>query len=624
MVDFASKSIVNIAPNGASDLDTVNTNAGAWTQKLLGNTEFSRQLGYNHSKIMNTRYGLNGRFRRGFMISPTTPWRNAEMVAAGVTTPLDLAQITITTVLLSLDSNIGQAYVSTVPSPVAGPTTRRLLGTPTETGMKRSISRMLLQLDSPNIPPATNAAPTTTREITSVNDNQNVVRAVCDDTPSNHKCSMVQLRKEVSIADFCKSENEISDSIIPEMRQILSGASGNAVLDVTITSISQPDKSNICGSQIRRRLLATKHELVMTLVLELQALRDQFNFNHSMLQVGAVSGMQALTNETYWRLCGVPGMPLEGCVEKIVGSSGLTREIVFQFSVDNTMQNFNQETFRNILMNAYKSNNISDAVGGLAVKVVLSLPILVMGDSTEVHATITVPFLAEYKESVRIETNKELINAGFKLEDTLQHVVVLNWIPLALLRNVTAQREIQQILATVYSVNPAKTRILEMISVPNAQQHLTMVTIQIKTPLAESYAPDADATAIQKYTRFQRMLVAAKYQLSPAPPTGMAEPVKTATDNTPAFIALIIFISLVALGLCAAFFYYAYKDRWNAYGHQAVPTIIYNAKQSEGFNNQAFPVAQIYNQAFPAGQIYNGSPTHMLNMQDHINMNQRY
>jgi hypothetical protein len=608
MVDFASNSIVNIAPNNASDLEIVSTDAAAWTQKLIGNTEFARQLGYNHSKIMNARYGLNARFRRGFMISPTTPWRNAEMVEAGVTTPLDLAQITITTVLLSLDSNVGQTYVSTVPTPVAGSTTaRRLLGIPTEVGMKHSISRMLLQLDSPNTPPATNAMPTATREITSVDDNQNVMRAVCNDRPSNHKCDMVQLRKQVSLADFCQSEDEISANILPSMRQILSAASDNAVLDVTITSISQPGKSNICGSQIRRRLLETKHELVMTLVYELQALRDRFRFNNSMLQVGAVSGLKALTNQTYWQMCGVSGTPLEDCVEKIVTSTGLTREIVLQFSVDNSMnmKSLDQERFRNILMNAYRSNNISNALGGLQVQVVLSIPILVMGNSTEFHATITVPFLAEYTTSVAKETNNNLMDAGFELEDTLQHQVVLNWMSLALLRNVTDQRNIQTILAKVYQVDPSKTRIIEIISVPNTQQFLTKLTIQIKTPLAKSYEPDADAMAVQKYTAFERMLVAAKYKVSPASPLSMPQPVTTSADNTPGLIALVIFISLIGLGLGAAFFYYAYKDRWNAYSHQSVPSAPFE------YTNQA---GILDNPQFPTGVMYNG-PTHMGNMQ---------
>jgi len=72
-VEFQATLIVNIAPNDTSDLINVSTQAGIWASNLLGNTEYSRQLGYNHSQIMNAHHGLNARYQRGFLISPTTP-----------------------------------------------------------------------------------------------------------------------------------------------------------------------------------------------------------------------------------------------------------------------------------------------------------------------------------------------------------------------------------------------------------------------------------------------------------------------------------------------------------------------------------------------------------------------
>ena len=101
------------------------------------------------------------------------------MEQAGVESVVDLSQITITIMLISLDSNIGQSYVSTVLGGNAqAAATRRLLSRPpAKPPPKRHISRMLLQLNSPVNPdpdepePAKNSAPTTTQEITSVHDN---------------------------------------------------------------------------------------------------------------------------------------------------------------------------------------------------------------------------------------------------------------------------------------------------------------------------------------------------------------------------------------------------------------------------------------------------------------------
>jgi len=231
-IDFMATSIVNIAPNNASnaeELHNVSTGAGKWARNLLGNSDFATELGYNHSAIMNARYNLNARYRRGFLITPTTPWRQREMDRAGVTSPLDLSQITITTMLLSMDANIGRSYVSTVAGGVAGTNTRRLLSAPAPL----SRSRMLLQFNSDSSDEDEEAkkhsAPTTTREITSVHDNENVVQAVCINSPAAHQCTMIRFSKSVSIPDFCQNEEAIITQMQPDINYALQGASDNAL-----------------------------------------------------------------------------------------------------------------------------------------------------------------------------------------------------------------------------------------------------------------------------------------------------------------------------------------------------------------------------------------------------------
>ena len=260
-IQLQSESIINIAPNGAGDLEDMHVQAGLWSQKLLGNTEFARQLGYNHSKIMNERNALNARYRRGFLISPVTPWRNSEIVAANVTTVLDLAQISITVVLLALDTNIGETYASTVPVTVPGtPAVRRLLSS-TAGPRIRQVSRMMLQLntaDSSSIQPVVgediSVARTTTREITSVNDNDNVVRAVCQAAGAKMG-SMRAEQRQLTPEMYCLSENELINALQPVLTSERQMESRNAIAEVRITSISRPDFESVCIGANARRLL---------------------------------------------------------------------------------------------------------------------------------------------------------------------------------------------------------------------------------------------------------------------------------------------------------------------------------------------------------------------------------
>jgi len=210
---------------------------------------------------MNERYALNARYRRGFLISPVTPWRNSEIVAANVSTVLDLAQISITVALLALDTNIGETYASTVPVAVPGtPAVRRLLSS-TAGPRIRHVSRMMLQLntaDSSAIQAVVwediSVARTTTREITSVNDNDNVVRAVCQASGAkmgDMRAEQRQLTPEM----YCLSENELINALQPILTSVRQMASRNAVAEVRITSINRPDFENVCVGANARRLL---------------------------------------------------------------------------------------------------------------------------------------------------------------------------------------------------------------------------------------------------------------------------------------------------------------------------------------------------------------------------------
>jgi len=256
-IQLQSESIINIAPNGAGDLEDMHVQAGLWSQKLLGNTEFARQLGYNHSKIMNERNALNARYRRGFLISPVTPWRNSEIVAANVTTVLDLAQISITVVLLALDTNIGETYASTVPVAVPGtPGLRRLLSS-TAGPRIRHVSRMMLQLNTaiqPVVGEDISVARTTTREITSVNDNDNVVRAVIQASGAKMG-NMRAEQRQLTPSMYCLSENELINALQPVLTSERQMVSRNAVAEVRITSISRPDFESVCVGANARRLL---------------------------------------------------------------------------------------------------------------------------------------------------------------------------------------------------------------------------------------------------------------------------------------------------------------------------------------------------------------------------------
>jgi hypothetical protein len=485
-IEFAKSSIVNIAPNDASDLLNVSTAAGEWTSNLLGKSEYARQLGFNHSNIMNKKHGLNARYRRGFLISPTTPWAQREMDEALVTTPLDLAQNSITTMLMTLDANIGESYQSTVsggaPHVSNFVPSRRLLSSAPSAA--RHVARLLLQLNSdgtsgitaaPAPAPNRNTAPTARRQITSVDDSANVVKTVCASTPGSHKCSMVRVTKRVSTAEFCLSEEAIMQGQQAGMDLALQLASDNALQQVHITSVSQQNRKNICDPRPGRRLLAvgtaaaTSHDLIFTLVLEVRAMVDAFSLSSTVLGTQKITAIQGLTNDSFWRLC-ENGMVTDDCVKTIAEKYNATRDIVIPFSLhipDPAANAPDMVQIRGIIALAYTNNT----------RIAISAPIHIVGsNSTRFEVTISVPFLQQYGDEYVAAAMLDLKNAGLHPETTMQTSVVLKLAHADV--NATVLSDMRSATAKAYGVDVGSVTLAVL---PDSKTGQTTVSIVVQT-----------------------------------------------------------------------------------------------------------------------------------------------
>ena len=119
-LDIRTNSIVDIAPESPDDYATVIENAGLWTQYSLGDTEFANTLGERHADVMNQEFALNRRYRKGFMVSPVIPWRASDIRAEGFASSINLAQFSLSFVLLAFDQNVGISYEPTVQVSIPG------------------------------------------------------------------------------------------------------------------------------------------------------------------------------------------------------------------------------------------------------------------------------------------------------------------------------------------------------------------------------------------------------------------------------------------------------------------------------------------------------------------------
>jgi len=118
--DSVTHPIVEISPAEFDADDSSYNRSSEWLQTQLGGSEYVKDLGYQHSRVMAEKFSLNSRYRRGFMVSPTIPWRQAEMENEGISTSIDLAQQSITVVMVALDQNIGGVFEPVVQVAIPG------------------------------------------------------------------------------------------------------------------------------------------------------------------------------------------------------------------------------------------------------------------------------------------------------------------------------------------------------------------------------------------------------------------------------------------------------------------------------------------------------------------------
>jgi len=262
----ATFSAVRIAPNKTESAEERGAKAGKWLQNIVGNAEYPRELGINHSNIMNSRFDLNARYRNAFMVSPTVPWRQEELDNADYTSNLALAQFTITAIMLSIDTNIAP----TVADADAASSRRRGSLSHTDSHVP---SRLLLAVaDSQNSgqPEQESLVQATIREITALHNYDNIARVVCNqqDMQFAH-CELLRLKKTVSLDVFCLSEVEFVSRMQDEFRRDLIQSSHDGISQVQITSVLKPGFEYTCQPHATRRLLQDE-EVVITFAVGTQ------------------------------------------------------------------------------------------------------------------------------------------------------------------------------------------------------------------------------------------------------------------------------------------------------------------------------------------------------------------
>lgn len=113
--DVVTQSIFMFSPRttDAAQRESTYQAAGHWLQTFLGGSDYVHELGANHSRIMGERYNLLERYRMGYLVKPTVPWRATDMEREGVTSVLELSQYSMSVALVSFDQNVGETYVPT-------------------------------------------------------------------------------------------------------------------------------------------------------------------------------------------------------------------------------------------------------------------------------------------------------------------------------------------------------------------------------------------------------------------------------------------------------------------------------------------------------------------------------
>jgi len=131
-------------------------------------------------------------------------------------------------------------------------------------------NRMILSVDSAerkqNEENAAEGGTTCAKEITSINNNDQIIRLVCGDEYA--KCDMLSISKFVSIDDFCQPESLLVDNYEEILNSELRSATAGNVQKSTITSITNPGAIELCSSRVSRRLLQTE-TIQLTVIVHL-------------------------------------------------------------------------------------------------------------------------------------------------------------------------------------------------------------------------------------------------------------------------------------------------------------------------------------------------------------------
>ena len=229
--------IVDIAPNGPSNRTETFERAARWTQAHLGESVFAANLGASHAKAMAERFSLNNRYRRGFMISPTIPWRQTDMHDHTVASLLDIAQYSITAVMIT----IGQRHAL-------------LTATPNIVQRRRALLSDAVAAPEAGERPA---QATVTREITGIDSNDAVSAAVCLYLAGT--CRMFEVQMLLAAQEYCLEEHDLIAWTERTVGPVLRGAGHGTVAASRVTSVIRPRFLEVCRPLApagRRMLLA--------------------------------------------------------------------------------------------------------------------------------------------------------------------------------------------------------------------------------------------------------------------------------------------------------------------------------------------------------------------------------
>ena len=313
---------------------------------------------------------------------------------------------------------------------------------------------------------------------------------------------------------------------------------------VHITTVAQKNRDRICRPQVRRRMLATTADLIFTVVLEVQVIRDKYFFDEVALAKNMITSVMGLTNTTYFKLCGGSTSD-EACARAIAVEQGVMRDFVLQFSLHNPNPEF---PFDHI-----KFANIVQKVYGPGTTAVMSTPIHVSGESTEFHVTISVPFLNVYYDDNITAAMNNLLAGGYMLQDTVQHDIVLD-MPVSAVTSIVKSKMIQ-IIATQYGVSVQKVQILEQHS-DSLMSDTTTFTIRVLTLRVYGETSAFSAYSIQKHktemaARIDTELVIATFKKSTVPnataDASTTTPPQKENSNNIIFIWIILALIILAL-----------------------------------------------------------------------------